>query len=208
MAPEAVIEDEDGDEIDFADLEEDWEVSITYAFGLVTRIEVTSATGAFEAVVGEIENRATRKTLGELTLVLYDRDDELGEMETYDVDEDARLRRDGRKISLDDLEVGDKVEVELDGDVIINLEVVERASRNDEEISGTITDLERATRSSPAILSFKDSKRKKYELPVAPGAVIEDSDGNELEFEDLEEDDEIEVTVVLDSIITYIIVYR
>ncbi|MGE5485816.1 MAG: S-layer homology domain-containing protein [Ignavibacteriales bacterium] len=115
------------------------------------------------------------------------RDDD-GVSRTYDVVEDCEVRRDGRSADLEDLEVGDYVTLRLVSDEVTR--ITAEQEDEDEIVTGEITGIS-LSRERITVDTDDGSVRS---ITVATDADIT-RDGDSVDLEDLEEGDEVEVTI-------------
>ncbi|HWQ74091.1 MAG TPA: S-layer homology domain-containing protein [Syntrophomonas sp.] len=102
----------DGEEVDLEDLEAGDTVELELKNGVVVDIQAE----AIDATVGTVKSISS----GVITIELSN-----GTEKTYAIRADAQFEEDGDAIDLDDIEVGDEVELTLTDDLVTLIEVVE-----------------------------------------------------------------------------------
>lgn len=188
LTPGATLKDVDGEAIRFEDLEEGWSVILTAAGGVATAAEVTSHTGGrIAGVIAHIDDDGSRDTIGNLTLALYNEDEELETYEEYEVSEDAEILDErGRDMDFEDLEVGDKVLVQVDEDddeLVVEIELDTPGDDEEDEESGELYDYDEGSRGDLSTVTIRRNSRR-YTYPVA--ADVELLDDQDDPVDDLE----------------------
>lgn len=219
VAPDAEIEDEDGDEIDFADLREGDEVRVTVRSGVAVKIAVTDPAGEESGVVrGVIRDldAATSTSPARIQVRLLDQGGDLtSRTETWPVAPDAAIEdEDGEAIDFEDLEEGQAVRVEVQAGIVMAIEVLgDREDADDDEdedddedraetreVRGVLVSIATAQGSglSSVTVALLDGGRVTNDtetILVAPGAEIRDEDGRRISLSDLDLQSTLEIEV-------------
>ncbi|NPV73042.1 MAG: hypothetical protein HPY89_04490 [Pelotomaculum sp.] len=190
---EDVVVKRDGDEIDFDELDEgEWVKLELDDDDCVIYIEVDEDEDSSE-VEGEIEELDTRGTWG---ITIRDGD---GDVEEYEVDEDVVVKRDGDEIDFDELDEGEWVKLELDDDdCVIYIEVDE--DEDSSEVEGEIEELD--TRGTWGI-TIRDGDGDVEEYEVDEDVVVK-RDGDEIDFDELDEGEWVRLELDDDDIVVQI----
>lgn len=181
-----------GKDVNLSDLKIKDKVTVKSKNNIVSEIEAVSATRDFEGVITEIYKDSKSKD-AKYSLTI---EDSKGYKYEFEVDEDASIRRNGKKARIEDLRVQDEVELELEYDIIVEIdaEVVEK------DISGQIIRITDELNQRPkiTILNRKTNKEETYTLASDVKIYIDKSRGTSF---DLRKGFYVEATIGSDEII-------
>ncbi|BAF60792.1 hypothetical membrane protein [Pelotomaculum thermopropionicum SI] len=173
----------------FGEVQEGDRVRVTVCENMITGIEILH----LNSVEGEIEELDTRGTWG---ITIRDGD---GDVEEYEVDEDVVVKRDGDEIDFDELDEGEWVKLELDDDdCVIYIEVDE--DEDSSEVEGEIEELD--TRGTWGI-TIRDEDGDVEEYEVDEDVVVK-RDGDEIDFDELDEGEWVRLELDDDDIVVQI----
>lgn len=122
---------------------------------------------------------------------------------TFKVDSDTEIKKDGKEIFLNELEVGWNVSVEAKDGTAIEIVVLDEEDDDEDEdeekeYEGVITDVD--ADDEDASIGFKDGKGNKFTFDVDEDAEVT-LDGKSADLDDLEEGFQVEVVVKDDVVI-------
>jgi len=166
-------------------LDDDEQVLMVIAHSPVNLPGVSDVSGEISAIF------LPSDMVGGLGLVVLKRSN--GKEQTYPLAPQVTATYDGRSIKLDQLRVGDKVQLDVVAGVVIAIKVTERGSGSgrENEIRGTIVNVKTDGLSFLGTIDLKVGN-KTQTVTVAPGAVIT-REGNKVALTELEKGDEVTV---------------
>ncbi|MEW8977202.1 MAG: S-layer homology domain-containing protein [Symbiobacterium sp.] len=186
VAPEAVITRE-GNRVYLTDLEVGDEVTVRLAGGVAIRITVDKPAKQEETVRGEIQviYPATKNSQARIRLKT-----ESGSTRTATLAENVKIRQGSTSLKVEDLQVGDKVQVHLTNGVADEIRILTKV----EEVKGTIQQITPATRTTGPKLTVKTASGNRT-VTLATDVVIKYG-SRKLTVDDLRIGDEVTVKVV------------
>lgn len=168
----------DNKDVTFVDLVVGDEVELRIKNNLVKDIEADSQEDEVEGTVKKI-------TIEKKTYIIIE--DEDGDDFTYEVPSDARIRKDGKSIDLQEVKAGDYVELDIEGSRVTRMYVEARTVL--EYFTGEIEDIN--GRTDVIIINTDDDETVIIEVSNDTMII---KFGKEIDFDDLEEGDVITVT--------------
>lgn len=189
VAPGAVITRE-GNQVDLTDLEPGDEVTVRLAGGIAIRITVDKPARTEETVRGEILtiHPATKNSEARLRIRTDD-----GRTRTVTLAKNAVIRHGNSRLTVADLRAGDEVQVRLVNGAAEEVLVRSRGPLV-EEVTGKITDIVPATRTSGPKVTLSTG-RTTLTVTLATDVVIRHG-RQQLKVDDLRIGDEVTITVV------------
>lgn len=173
----------DNKDVTFVDLVVGDEVELRIKNNLVKDIEADSQEDEVEGTVKKI-------TIEKKTYIIIE--DEDGDDFTYEVPSDARIRKDGKSIDLQEVKAGDYVELDIEGSRVTRMYVEARTVL--EYFTGEIEDIN--GRTDVIIINTDDDETVIIEVSNDTMII---KFGKEIDFDDLEEGDVITVTGEMDG---------
>ena len=186
VAPEAVITRE-GNRVYLTDLEVGDEVTVRLAGGVAIRITVDKPAKQEETVRGEIQviYPATKNSQARIRLKT-----ESGSTRTATLAKNVKIRQGSTSLKVEDLQVGDKVQVHLTNGVADEIRILTKV----EEVKGTIQQITPATRTTGPKLTVKTASGNRT-VTLATDVVIKYG-SRKLTVDDLRIGDDVTIRVV------------
>ncbi|WP_099190110.1 S-layer homology domain-containing protein [Tepidibacter mesophilus] len=146
----------DGEESSIYKVEKEDKVTLKIRNGIVEEINATSKDFKVRGIIQEVSS----------SKIEIKTDDKYEKTYKFDIDKDAKVRRNNDKAKISDLRVGDKVDLEVEYDKVKDID----ADTVKTKVKGTLKEIKMAQIPEITILD-DDSKTKTYKL--APGFEVE-----------------------------------
>ncbi|MHB8986999.1 MAG: S-layer homology domain-containing protein [Eubacteriales bacterium] len=189
VVPQGVVVEKDGSNKNIDDLVKGNQVKVTVYDDKAIIIEIVS--GSSGDISGEIRSIDSSGTF-HITI----RDDD-GNTREYQVDDSVDVYRDGDRIDFDELNEGEQVSLELDSDdVVTRIETMEDKNT----LSGKIKDID----SSGTFHITIEDKNGDYQEYKVDSDVDVYRDGDRIDFEDLDEGEDVSIELDSRDVVTRI----
>lgn len=149
----------DGEDVSLYKLQKEDKVTIKIRNGVVEEIDAVSKEFKVKGIIQEVSS----------SKIEIETDDKYEKTYKFDIDKDARIRRNNDSAKISDLRVGDKVDLEVEYDKVTDID----ADTVKTKIKGTLKEIKMAQVPEITILD-EDNKTKTYKL--LPGFEVEIND--------------------------------